>query len=72
MTFAKWFRKYQGTDTDNRAAVKLSAKCGVSVNTIKSALRGARVGARTALKLSQASGGEFTPWSLCKPQGGRK
>lgn len=70
MTFAKWFNQYRRGETDNRAAVRLSAKSGVSVNTIKTALGGARVSASTALALSQASGGKFTPWSLCKPPAG--
>ena len=74
MTFPEWFDGEWRQDTDRgkesrqSALVRLCASTGLSLPTVRAALKGEAVGAKTALRLSQATGEQVVPWSLCQPE----
>ena len=68
MTLSTWFAgwKVKG-ESDHRALIRLSAASTVSVNTIKMALAGGALGAKTAQRLAAVTDGKVHPWDLCAP-----
>ena len=69
MTFSEWFQSQwkNGDESDHRALIRLSSQTGLSLPTLRSALDGKRVTARSAERICKATEGAVEPVSLWVP-----